>query len=163
MKPTDLTAIVDTREQKPWHLNMKMEKAALATGDYTIKGLESYVCVERKSLSDLVMCVGRERERFEKEMQRMLAYQRRYLVVEATWEDIEIGKWRSKVSSNAVYGSLVGWAERGIHVCLQGDAHGCQRFVEHLFYMIARRRLMQLRALEKAIAPARGTRVSTAP
>lgn len=145
--------IVDTREQQPWDLApMRSERGTLPTGDYTIKGLERLVAIERKSLPDLLGCIGRDRERFEAEMQRMLAYRWPYLVIEASLEDIENGRWKRKVHPHAVYGSLVGWEARGVHVKLMGDVGGCQRFVQSLAFTIARRYVEQLREIEKSLA-----------
>jgi len=54
-----VTAIIDTCEQLPLDLApLAVEPGMLATGDYSVAGLESIVAVERKSLSDLLACVG---------------------------------------------------------------------------------------------------------
>lgn len=67
--------IIDTREQAPFafrheRMDATTEPGTLAVGDYSLAGLEDRVAVERKSLPDLVMCLGRERERFERELAR---------------------------------------------------------------------------------------------
>ena len=97
LRPEHVTAIIDTREQTPLCLDPLCVKTdTLQTGDYSIRGLQHHVAVERKSISDLMGCVGRDRERFEKELDRLRAYPARMLVVEATWEQIEAGGWRGK-------------------------------------------------------------------
>ena len=102
LKPAQVTAIVDTREQIPLDLKALLTmRGTLQTADYSILGLEHVIALERKSLSDLLGCVGVERERFEREVQRLLAYPVRALVVEATWPDLEQGEWRSKVTPAA--------------------------------------------------------------
>ena len=53
------------------------------------------VAVERKTMDDLLACVGRERDRFKRELQRLRAYRFRLLVVEADAAVIEAGDWRS--------------------------------------------------------------------
>jgi ERCC4-type nuclease len=74
IQPVQLTAIQDSREQCPLDLSpMKTEVGTLTTGDYSIRGLEHVVSVERKTLPDLVACVGSSRERFDKEVKRLLA------------------------------------------------------------------------------------------
>ena len=74
LDPSQVVCIVDTREQLPLNLDpLRTEPATLPTGDYSLKGLEHHVCIERKSLDDLLGCVGRDRERFERELHRMLA------------------------------------------------------------------------------------------
>ncbi|WP_241160230.1 hypothetical protein [Desulfovibrio sp. ZJ369] len=47
-----------------------MVAGSLTVGDYSLEGLTDKVAVERKELPDLVQCLGRERERFERELQR---------------------------------------------------------------------------------------------
>ena len=60
--------VVDSREQCPFpfaheRYGAKTKQGALTVGDYSLAGLEDKVAVERKSLPDLVACLGRERER----------------------------------------------------------------------------------------------------
>jgi DNA excision repair protein ERCC-4 len=81
-----VTAVIDTRERHPLDLApLRTITATLTTGDYSIQGLESIVAIERKELGDLLSCVGVEHERFEREVQRLLAYPVRCIVVESTW------------------------------------------------------------------------------
>lgn len=148
LDPSSVVSIVDSREQTPLDLSpLQTITATLATGDYTIRGLEHHVCIERKSLDDLLGCVGRDRERFDREIQRMLAYPVRVLLVEATWPQIELGQWRSKVTSSQAIGSLIGWAARGLQVELVGDHERAGRFASRLLFTVARRRYAELRAL----------------
>ena len=71
-----MRVIVDSREQAPFpfrgprYEGVTVEMGALSVGDYSLAGLADRVAVERKSLPDLVMCLGRERERFERELAR---------------------------------------------------------------------------------------------
>ena len=68
--PEQVTAIIDTREQRPFELApMACRPGTLATGDYSVSMMEDQVCLERKELPDLIACCGPERERFERELQ----------------------------------------------------------------------------------------------
>ncbi len=99
-------AIIDTREQAPLDLSpLRSEAGTLATGDYSVKGLVDVVAIERKSLTDLLGCIGQDRERFDREVIRLLAYPTRAIIVEATWGQIEAGNWKSKVTPAAAIGS----------------------------------------------------------
>ena len=52
VSPTDLVAIVDSREQNPLDLQpLRQTIGTLATGDYSLRGLESVIAIERKSLA----------------------------------------------------------------------------------------------------------------
>jgi len=151
LKPEMVTATVDTREQIPLCLDpLRVEAGTLTTGDYSIRGLEHVVAVERKSLPDLLGCVGQQRERFEKEVQRLLAYPCRALVIESTWAEIEAGEWRSRVTPSAAIGSLLGWIEAGLPVVLCGDHERCGRYTARLLFTCARRRWRELREFGNA-------------
>jgi ERCC4-type nuclease len=148
LRPEQVTAIVDTREQHPLDLApLQAVSGTLPTGDYSIRGLEHVAAIERKSLPDLLGCVGVERERFEREVQRLLAFPVRALVVEATWPDLERGEWRSKVTPAAALGSVLGWIARGLPVVMAGDHERAGRYVSRLLFTAARRRWRESRAL----------------
>ncbi len=98
IKPEDITAIVDSREQTPLDLSpLKTEVGTLQTGDYALKACPDAIRIERKSLPDLIGCVGRDRERFEREVERLLAFPVRILLIESTWAAIELKQWRGKI------------------------------------------------------------------
>lgn len=148
IKPESLTAIIDTREQAPLDLApLQIQRGTLDTGDYSLQGLEHVVRIERKSLEDLVGCVGRERERFDREVQRLLAYPVRILLVEATWADIDAGDWRGKVQPSQVLGSLLGWIAAGLQVEMVGDHQRAGLFAARILFYVARRRYRELRTL----------------
>jgi len=65
--------IVDTREALPIGFP-GATTAGLPTGDYSILGAERRVTIERKTLADFYACVGRERKRFEREMERLVNF-----------------------------------------------------------------------------------------
>jgi len=144
MKP-EPTIIIDTREQHPLDFpNLPATVGTLDTGDYSIVGLTHLVAVERKSIDDLLACIGRERARFKRELQRLRAYRFRLLVVEASAADLEAGlsglvPWRSSLQPSHVVGSLAAWtAQYGLPVWLAGDHAGAGRFVERYLYQCAR-------------------------
>ncbi len=152
LDPSQVVCLVDTREQLPLDLSpLRTQPATLPTGDYSILGLEHHVCIERKSLDDLLGCVSRERERFERELLRMLAYPVRVLLVEATWAEIELGQWRSKVTSSQAMGSLIGWAAMGIQLALVGSHERAWRFASRLLFSIANRRYRELRTFSQSM------------
>ncbi len=75
LKPEHVVAIVDTREQLPLGLTpLQSVEGTLTTGDYSVAGLKHVVAIERKSLPDLLGCIGQQRDRFDREVQRLLAY-----------------------------------------------------------------------------------------
>lgn len=155
LKPENITAICDSREQIPFDLSpLKVVRGTLQTGDYSIVGLESCISLERKSLADLVMCVGTERERFEKEIQRLMAYETRAIIVEASWKNLEDGGWRSRVPPKAVVGSVLSWIARGIPICMSGDRDRGARICGHILFLAARRRWRELQSFHNAIGEA---------
>jgi ERCC4-type nuclease len=147
-----LTAIQDSREQCPVDLHpLRTVVGTLTTGDYSIVGLEQVVAIERKSLDDLLGCIGQQRERFDKEVQRLAAYHARALVVEASWQDIERGEWRSKVTPSAALGSLLGWAIAGLPIVMAGSHERAGRYIARLLVTAARRRWREAKGLLGAV------------
>ncbi len=79
----------DSKQQnKP--LIVTVESVHLPTGDYSIKGFEDQICIERKSKEDLYSTLRDEehRERFKREHERMTGYAFAAVVIEASWESI---------------------------------------------------------------------------
>jgi len=154
LKPEALTILIDTREQKPAVLKLSNDgrelssrRCLLYSGDYSVKGLERQVAIERKSLPDLMGCIGRDRDRFERELVRLRGIPTRAIVVEAEWQDIEEGNYRSKVDPNAAIGSLMGWIASGVPVVMAGNAERAGVFIARMLYITARRRYNELKGL----------------
>jgi len=156
LRPDQVTAVCDSKEQAPLDLApLQVTVGTLATGDYSVVGLEHVVAVERKGLADLLACIGVERDRFDREITRLLAYPVRALVVEFTWADLERGEWRSKVTAAAALGSVLGWIAAGVPVVMAGDHARAGRYVSRLLYIAARRRWREARGLVQAVMEGR--------
>jgi ERCC4-type nuclease len=152
--PEELTAIVDTRERRPLDLSpLRSCYGTLPTGDYSVLGLEHVVAIERKSLPDLVGCVGRHRRRFDREVQRLLAFPVRALVVEASWSELEAGNWEGRVKPAAAIGSALGWVASGLPVLMAGNRRQAGRFISRLLWIAAQRRWRESRALLGSLRP----------
>jgi ERCC4-type nuclease len=115
--------VVDTREQQPLEFGeWPVVRAGLSTGDYSIEGYETRFALERKSLPDLFACVGRERDRFERELARLSQMDYAGLVIEADLQGLLNGYERSMVTPGAAVGSLVAWSVgHGLPVWLAHD------------------------------------------
>ena len=112
-----MTILVDSREQKPFtfeheRYDVKIQPGTLTVGDYSLCSLEDKVAVERKSLPDLVQCLGRERERFERELQRGAALDAFAVVVEGSWSDLANGNFRSQLNPHAACQSVLAFMAR---------------------------------------------------
>lgn len=109
--------------------------------EYLAKGfcLTHLIAVERKSLPDLLGCVGHDRDRFKRELQRLRAYRFRALVIETDYSTLERGEWRSKIQPASVLGSLSAWmAQFDLPIWLAGDHEAAGRFAEKYLYQCAR-------------------------
>ncbi len=147
LAPEDIVVMVDTREQSPWCLApLRVEAGTLATGDYSIAGLTDLVVLERKSLADLVACCGRERERFERELDRLRAYPHRCVVVEADWAAIAAGGWQGAVTPRVVLSSIASWTAEGVPFVLAGGRAGAAEFARSFLMGVARHAHRRVRA-----------------
>jgi len=123
-----LVVLVDTREQTPLSFPsdaVEARPATLTAGDYSMPGLTELCGIERKSLADLLACIGPERDRFKRELLRLRSYRCKAVVVEASFADIHAGAYRSAIAPAAVIGSLMSWQTRyGVPFVLAGDHAG---------------------------------------
>jgi ERCC4-type nuclease len=119
------TIAIDTREQRPYWFPRSVVKT-LATGDYSLVGLEDRVTVERKSKSDAFNSLGRSRPRFYREVERLQHYDYAAIVVESSLPDFMTPPPFSRMCPQACIHTLVAWSVRyGVHVFFAGDrAHG---------------------------------------
>lgn len=139
--------VIDTREQAPFPFegyDVEVVPGTLTAGDYSIPGLESLVAVERKRLPDLVACLGRERERFEHELERLRGYEAAAVVVESPIEALARGKYRSKLNPQAAYESVVAFMARyRLPFYFAQDRRGAERFthsfLRHFLRTVERR------------------------
>lgn len=106
--------IIDSREQTPlsFPAGVATVRLGIPTGDYSLEGFSDRVACERKSLSDMYACVGRERKRFERELARLAVMDYAAVVIEATYAQVSAGCPRSEVPGAAAVGSLAAWSVR---------------------------------------------------
>jgi len=158
LDPSTLVILVDQQEKSPADVSpCRTEFAHLAVGDYSLKHLGNEAVVERKSEADLLACLGVERDRFSRQVLRLMGCRHRVLVVESTWERLSAGGWRSKITPASVIGSLTGLMADGLPVALVGDHEQAGRFISRFFFIVARRRLRESRGLIGAIAERKKT------
>ena len=102
--------IVDSREQTPFNFKdypVEVETGTLMSGDYSIPGFEDRVAVERKSLDDLLGCLTHDRDRFIREMQRLRGFESVAVVVEAPFDQLVDGRYRSKMPPASAVQSVI--------------------------------------------------------
>jgi DNA excision repair protein ERCC-4 len=108
----------DTREPEvaihPWARffpeNIKLERGPLTTGDFCLKGMEDFSVIERKTPSDLIGCMTRGRERFERELARS-RHLRAFAVVISGGLIECIAQCRG-LRESAFIGSVAAWSRR---------------------------------------------------
>lgn len=128
--------LVDQREKLPFAfqgipadvdeggetLNIKVAKTHLATGDYSLFGHErDGITLERKSKNDLWRTISAERDRFERELQRMQLFRRAFVIVECELSELlEPPTWKkpsgeivtSKYPPKSLHRTILAWEQR---------------------------------------------------
>ena len=150
-----LTIICDTREKDPhvsdWFEKNKVQTITrkLDTGDYSVQlgdiSFERDVCVERKhNLDELCGNFTSDRDRFEREFIRAKAYHLKvYLIIEnASWTDIFLGNYRSKLPTKSLLGSLLSWMVRFNVTVIFCKPEETARIIHGLFLYYVRERLL---------------------
>lgn len=143
--------IRDTREQAGYDFDRQggeVAEAALPTGDYTIEGVGDSIAIERKSIDDLMGCLTGGRDRFERELQRSMAFDRFYVVIEASVDDVYNGRYRSKIKPHSALQSIIAWSVRyNVQFIWAGTRAGGEYMTYHLlrhYVLEAQKRLKRI-------------------
>lgn len=139
-----IPVIIDTREQRQWNFcaeTFSTERATLRTGDYTIKGYEDRLCIERKNLGDFVSTVISDWINFRKKLYRMAGFDISAVVVEANIADVLAHRYESDSLPQSVIGKAHAiFLDHGIPVLWWGPPSECITMVER-FLLLANKRL----------------------
>lgn len=116
METAPLHIIADTREGLPYSFSgyaAIVERGTLESGDYSILGFEDRISIERKTIDDLIGCLmGDNRERFERELGRLRAYDFAAVVCECTLDDLRRGRYRSDMNPKSAIQSVIAFMAR---------------------------------------------------
>ena len=104
----------DNREQNPWTYAGYTIFGTLSYGDYTIfhngKIYSDQIIIERKgAVSEIFQASGKERERFEKELEKMKDAPHKYILCEFDFMEATNNPPPGVMSITSVYGSICKW------------------------------------------------------
>lgn len=169
-RPQAFRIVVDSREQAPWTFDSapvyegtSVTVSSLPTGDYSVEGFQDAVAVERKSLPDLVACLGRERDRFARELARARGLESFAVVIEGSFTDLKQGQYRSMLNPHSACQSICAFMARWhIPFVFAGTRAAAEYATWSLLRQYVEGKRHELRAVEKALgspagACARGT------
>jgi len=155
-KGSVLKIIADTRELAPYtftNYDVEIVKAGLPAGDYSLPGAESVVAIERKTVDDLVGCLmGKDRERFARELARLRPYVLAAVVCECTLEDISRARYVSNMKPQAALQSIIAMQVRyGVPLVWAGNRNGGEYVTHGLLQKYAYEIRKQHAAINKAV------------
>ena len=151
----NLSIICDTRERDRHvesylkKINVQTINRKLDTGDYSCQlgdiSFERDITVERKhNLDEICGNFTAERDRFEREFVRAKAYGTKvHLIIEnATWSDIFLGNYRSKLPPKSLVGSLLSWMVRFNVTVTFCKPEETGKIIYGIFYYYVREKLL---------------------
>jgi DNA excision repair protein ERCC-4 len=144
---------IDSREQNPLRFTrLESRVVSLPTADYGLYNCEGAAAIERKgSLDELVTCLSVERDRFERELMRMKSYPFRRLIIISSRGEIELQRYRSRISPKAVLNTLSAFEVRyDLPTCYFPTPEAAALQVESWIWWIARQIVKDANALLKA-------------
>lgn len=108
----DIVIVADSREKLPYNFETPSQVGTLGCGDYSLAGGGHLVAVERKTLDDLVLCLSKDRPRFERELYKSKSLDYMALIIECSLSDIINHNYRSQMEPKAVIQSLLAFSVR---------------------------------------------------
>ena len=156
--------LVDNREPKEhgwfpyFSEDVKIEWGTLETGDFALAALPDAAVIERKSVGDLLACLGRERERFERELQRSRYVGRLVVVCEGSMANLlcEARRRGGGLSDASILGTLAAWQRRFCPFFFAGSVHVAAEFTERFLRG-------QIKEAERTAKALKKTEAITAP
>lgn len=143
-----ITILVDDRERNPWTIdnpNFKFETKRLKVGDYTIKGFEDKIAVEKKSgIIELINNLsGKDRERFKRFLIKLSRYPIKCMVIEDSLSHIDTA-FRSCPKTHLAPASIYYWLSviniqyKIPTIFIGHNGHRREEFLYYLFVEILR-------------------------
>lgn len=140
--------IIDTREKTPYNFRVNenlggIEIIKLDSGDYSLKGMEDLITIERKNnVIELCNNLGKNRKRFEAELERMKDIKFKFIIVEDYWSSLLTKKpfkyvngkpIYMRMNPNAVFQSIIAiQLKYGVNVIMAGTREMAQKIVRSL-------------------------------
>ncbi|KKL21217.1 hypothetical protein LCGC14_2447630, partial [marine sediment metagenome] len=136
-----VTVIEDVNEKAPFALKQfgfgKIERKPLAFGDYTIKGLEKILIVERKSLEDLVLSITKTRKTMDKRVLAMRSFRYAFFVGEFSMTDIVEHCYRGATTEQSIIGTLAKYQSMGVSILNADNGYVASRVCARLLFFVA--------------------------
>lgn len=150
--------IKDTREKNGYKFGeyencLGTIQKRLETGDYSIEGFEHLLCIERKaSVEELAHNLGQEKDRFQREIERMSNYHYKFIVLEFTVQDLLDFPEKTKIPEHLkkdirIHGKFIlkrlleFQLNYDIHVVFAGNKENAFYYIASLFKRFSERHL----------------------
>lgn len=134
-----------------WPTGVRVVRGTLETGDVALAALPDGAVVERKTVSDFLGAVGRERKRFDLELKRARYCGSFLIIVEGTLGDVLTANHaRGQLSEAAILGTIASWSRRGAPVLFAGG----QRMAAEIAFRFLSGQVREIERAAKAVAKA---------
>ena len=146
--------LIDTREPwpHPWvtflPADVHLVRGTLETGDVALAALPDGAVVERKTVPDFLAAMGRERERFGRELRRSRHCGAFCIIVEGDLRDVIVQA--RGINHNAIMATVATWARRYGPILFAGGTHAAA----DLAYRFLAGQVREIERAAKAIAKA---------
>ena len=138
--PNDFCIIIDTRENqmlfKRPPKGLLTVRDTLKIGDYSLKGFETQITVERKNLDDFLQSISSGHKEFGKRLEKMNQYERKYLLIEGTENELLSPEPRlySNIHPNVVRGALASiWGKYNVPIYFAETRRHAERWILDIF------------------------------
>lgn len=148
----------DSREQRGFDFlscsaDLSVEDGTLQSGDYSLKGFENKVSVERKSLADLIMSISTDRDRFLRELDRAKGLESFCIVCEGSWSDLTQGRYRSRMAPAAASATCAAIMSRyHIPIHFAGSREAAELFTAQFLRQYLKGKMHEMDAVKVALA-----------
>ena len=140
--------LTDSREQYPYIFPTTV-RVTLPFGDYSVeyegKAYYNWIIVERKgAVSELFQASGSERERFERELEKMQEVPCRLVLCEFDYLSIVNDQPPGRLPASSVYGSICAWQVKyNVPFLFINNRRNASNFLWKMFYEFVKHKILK--------------------
>ena len=146
--------LVDSREQNPGTYLPYAQRLPPWQQAITLVCLWSLPAgAQEHGVDELISCMTSGRELFERELERMQAFESAIVLVESAYEDLATGQYRSRMNRDSALATLVAWQQRyQIPFQFCGSRTEAERFAQSYFHQQFKAYLAKLLEVQRTLA-----------
>ena len=108
-------------------------------------------------MDDLAHCIGLDRDRFLRELERLQGVRHACVVIEGDWRHLTEGRYRSRLNPKSAANSIISWISKyRVPVMFVGSREAGESFTKNFLFLTAKSEMERLRKFQEVLESREG-------